>query len=103
MSSQDYTKAIIANLEERITKKNSNAKLPSKSVKTPIASAYVPEFDFSEELRGDNITMFQELIGELQWAIEIGRVDTHTEVSMLLAYQASPRQGHLGVGKHSNV
>ena len=39
--------------------------------------------------------MFQELIGELRWAIEIGRVDIHTEVSMLLAYQASPRQGHL--------
>ena len=49
----------------------------------------------SEELRGDNITMFQELIGELRWAIEIGRVDIYTEVSMLSAYQASPRQGHL--------
>ena len=95
MSSQDYTKAIIANLEERLTKKRSNAKLPSKSVKTPIASAYVPEFDLSEELRGDDITMFQELIGELRWAIEIGRVDILTEVSILSAYQASPRQGHL--------
>ena len=39
--------------------------------------------------------MFQELIGELRWAIEIGRVDIHTEVSMLSAYQASPRRGHL--------
>ena len=50
MSSRDYTKAIIANLEERLKKKNSNAKLPSKGVKTPIASTYVPEFDMSEEL-----------------------------------------------------
>jgi hypothetical protein len=95
MSSQDYTKAIIANLEERLAKKSSNAKLPSKGVKTPIASMYVPEFDLSEELRGNDITMFQELIGELRWAIEIGRVDIHTEVCILSAYQASPRQGHL--------
>ena len=49
----------------------------------------------SEELQGEDITMFQELVGELRWAIEIGIVDIHTEVSMLFAYQASPRQGHL--------
>ena len=95
MSSRDYTKAIIANLEERLMKKNPEAKLRSKGIKTPIATSYVPEFDMSEELQGDEITMFQELIGELRWAIEIGRVDIHTEVAMLSAYQASPRKGHL--------
>ena len=95
MSSRDYTKAIIANLEDRLKKKNAQTKLPSKGVKTPMASSYVPELDMSEELDGDGITMFQELIGELRWAIEIGRVDIHTEVSMLSAYQASPRRGHL--------
>ena len=95
MSSYDYTKAIISNLEERLKKTNKNAKLLSKGVKTPMASSYVPEFDMSDELEGDDITMFQELIGELRWAIEIGRVDIHTEVSILSAYQASPRRGHL--------
>ena len=49
----------------------------------------------SEELKEDDVTMFQELIGELRWAIDIGRVNIHTEVAMLSAYQASPRQGHL--------
>jgi hypothetical protein len=39
--------------------------------------------------------MYQELIGELRWAIEIGRVDILHEVSLLSSHQASPRRGHL--------
>ena len=57
--------------------------------------SYKPELDDSPELDSENITYFQELIGILRWAIEIGRVDILTEVSMLSASQASPREGHL--------
>ena len=39
--------------------------------------------------------MYQELIGELRWAIEIGRVEIEHEVSVLSSYQANPRDGHL--------
>jgi hypothetical protein len=38
---------------------------------------------------------FQELIGILLWSVEIGRVDILTQLSLLSAYQASPREGHL--------
>ena len=31
----------------------------------------------------------------LRWAIEIGRVDIHTKVSLLSSYQAAPSEGHL--------
>ena len=31
----------------------------------------------------------------MQWAVEIGRVEILTELSLLSAYQASPREGHL--------
>ena len=31
----------------------------------------------------------------LRWAIEIGRVDTHMEVSLMSSYQAVPREGQL--------
>ena len=57
--------------------------------------SYRPELDESEELDGKEITMYQELIGELRWEIELGRVDILHEASLLSAYQASPRQGHL--------
>jgi hypothetical protein len=46
-------------------------------------------------LDADGVKMFQELIGELCWATEMGRVDILFELSILSSYQASPRQGHL--------
>ena len=51
--------------------------------------------DTSEELSADDITFYQELIGILRWAVEIGHVDILTELSFLSSYQASPRRGHL--------
>ena len=60
-----------------------------------MCQSYRPELDSSEELEGEDITYYQELMGILRWSMEIGRVDIHTEVSMLSAYQASPRRGYL--------
>lgn len=53
------------------------------------------ELEDSHELEGPDITYYQELIGILRWAIKLGRVDTLHEVSLLSAYQAAPRRGHL--------
>lgn len=92
MSSADYLKAAIDNIEERLKRKGE--KLPSKAT-TPMTHNYRPEMDDSEELDSDGITTFQELIGILRWGVEIGRVDILTEISMLSSYQASPRKGHL--------
>ena len=92
MTSRDYIKAAVENIEEQL--KNKNDKLPNGAV-TPIAQNYIPEQDISAELDPEGITMYQEIIGILRWAIEIGRVDILTEVSMMSSYQASPRQGHL--------
>ena len=58
-------------------------------------SDYIPELDTSPELSPENITFFQEIIGMFRWTIKIGRVDIHTEVSLLSSYQAAPREGHL--------
>ena len=57
--------------------------------------SYKPELDFTPELISSSITYFQEFIGILRRAIEIGRVDILIYVSMLSAFQASPREGHL--------
>lgn len=92
MTSRDYIRLAIANVERQLPKKN--LKLPARAV-TPMTSDYLPELDGSEELSPNDVIFFQELIGILRWAIEIGRVDILTEVSLLSAYQASPRQGHL--------
>ena len=88
MTSQEYLKAAIKEVE------NKNGKLDSKAT-TPIAKSYSPELDSTDELKSHEITYYQELIGILRWATEIGRVDILHEISILSAYQASPRHGHL--------
>jgi hypothetical protein len=92
ISSVNYVKAAIDNVEEGLRKKR--WKLPTK-ITTPMASAFVPELDGTPELEPEDIQYFQELIGMLRWATEIGRVDILHEILILSQYQASPREGHL--------
>ena len=39
--------------------------------------------------------MYQELVGVLRWAVELGRVDILLETSLMSTYMAMPREGHL--------
>ncbi len=50
--------------------------------------------DVSPTLDEEGTTKFQQLIGILRWAIELGRVDVLTEVSCLSQHLAEPRDGH---------
>ena len=93
MTSKDYIKAAIKNVEKNL-QENFSIKLPARAP-TPLPQNYVPENDMSEELNAKEIGTYQEMIGILRWAIEIGRVDIYLEVSLISAYQAAPRRGHL--------
>jgi hypothetical protein len=67
---------------------------------TPFASNYRPELDETDELNKEDVTYYQELIGILRWAVELGRIDIALEVSMLSTHLALPRQGHLQAAFH---
>jgi hypothetical protein len=56
---------------------------------------YTPELDVTVELDDEDVTFYQELIGVLRWATEIGRVEILLEVALLSQYSASPREGHM--------
>lgn len=92
MSSDTYIDAALKNISNQL--EGTNWKLPSK-VNTPLPSDYHPELDDTPELSSKDRTLFQELIGIVRWATEIGRVDVLHEVSLLSQYQACPREGHL--------
>ena len=92
MSSDKYCAALIKTVESTLEKKG--LRLPSKCV-TPIAHGYRPEMDATAELKADGVQWYQEMIGSLRWAIEIGRVDILLEVSLLSKHLALPREGHL--------
>ena len=97
MSSDKYVNAAIENVETKL--KEQDKSLPRKA-DTPMLSNYRPEEDVSAELQGADHTYFQELIGILRWAIELGRIDIMIEVSMLSVHLANPRVGHLEQAIH---
>jgi hypothetical protein len=47
------------------------------------------------------VQQFQELIGQLRWAVKIGRVDILPEVLILSSCLAMPRAGHLEQALHA--
>ena len=56
---------------------------------------YRPELDVSPLLDEDQANYYASLIGVLRWAVELGRIDIHIDVSLLSSYLAQPRIGHL--------
>ena len=89
---EQYIKASIANVEAALT--SSGQRLPSRCT-TPIQANYRPELDTTAELKLEGIRYYQEMIGVLWWAIELGRIDIAMEVSMLSSHLALTRDGHL--------
>jgi hypothetical protein len=93
VTSHDCVKPAVKNVEEDT--KGTARRLPTRNVKNPMSMSYESKLDVPEELRNKDVTFFQELIGVLWWATEIGMVDILIEVSLLLQYRANPRKGHL--------
>jgi hypothetical protein len=54
-----------------------------------------PEMDNSPFLGQDEMQQFQSLIGAMQWAVSIGRLDIVTAVMSLSSFRTMPRRGHL--------
>jgi hypothetical protein len=92
MSAEKYVQASVRNVEESLAKKG--MRLPTKCY-NPLPPDYRPELDTSNELKSDGVQYFQELIGILRWAIELGRVDILLETSLLSSHLVLPRIGHL--------
>jgi hypothetical protein len=87
-----YVAASVNNIEEKLAKEGQ--RLPSKCT-TPMTSDYHPSNDTTEELTSDGVKLYQEYIGVLRWAVEIGRLDILLEVALLSSHLALPRRGHL--------
>ena len=87
MSSQKYVKAAIDNTEEVLAR--TDQRLPTKCG-TPLKSGYRPELGTSPELKQDGLQRYQELIGMLRWAVELGRVDILLETALMSTHLALP-------------
>ena len=96
-SSDSYCKAAVSNVEQWLEKRGE--RLPTRQA-CVFPSNWKPELDVTPELGEEDAHYYQQQIGVLRWLVELGRVDVCTEVSMLAAFSASPRQGHLAAVLH---
>ena len=92
MSAEKHVNASVKNVKEVLAKKG--RRLPTKCY-TPLATDYRPGLETSAELKADGVQYYQELIGVLRWAVELGRVDILLETLLMLTHLALPRSGHL--------
>ena len=60
-----------------------------------LPTGYRPELDTSQYLNDEDANYYQQQIGVLRWAVEIRRIDITCAVSMMAAFNAAPRAGHL--------
>jgi hypothetical protein len=56
---------------------------------------YRPELDVSPLLNPEQANYYMSLIGILRWAVELGRIDIHIDVSLLSNFMCQPQLGHL--------
>ena len=68
---------------------------PRTRFSSPLEKGDHPELDDSELLDEEGIQKYQSLVGSIQWAVSIGRLDVATAVMTLSGFRSLPRKGHL--------
>ena len=88
-----YIDRMVASYEQMFGEK------PGTKVTSPLEKNDHPELDDSELCDAEEIRQYQSLVGSLQWAISLGRIDITTAVMTLSRYRSMPRKGHLARAK----
>ena len=98
MHSDSYVKGAIETVKRLLAEDNPPRELKGKRNKAnagPLPSGYKPELDTTDECDAEHTSRYQQLIGILRWAVELGRIDIQVEVALMSQYQMNPRTGHL--------
>ena len=85
-----YVQDSIKSVKEYMKKEFSGMFL-LKNLSAPFRRGYEAETDVSPVLTGEPATSYQSFIGVLRWMVELGRIETITEVSMLSSHLEIPR------------
>ena len=97
MGSEQYVKEAVRNVSNWLEQRGLKLKSRAQGV---LPCDYRPELDTTAPLSAEDHNYFQQQIGVLRWIVELGRIDICCEISMLAAYCAAPRAGHLEAVMH---
>ena len=68
---------------------------PVQNVSSPLEHGDHPELDDSDFLNNEDTQKYQSMVGSMQGAISIGRIEITTAIMMLSSFRSKPRIGHL--------
>ncbi len=68
---------------------------PSMKVSSPLEKNDHPELDDTDLCDPEEVKQYQSIVGSLQWAVSLGRIDITTAVMTLSRFRSMPRKGHL--------
>ena len=88
MTSKKYIDRMLSEFERHFGE-------PPKWYVQPLEPGDHPELDTSDLCDDQDTTRYQSLIGSLQWAVSIGRLDIQTAVMSMSSFRSAPRKGHL--------
>ena len=71
------------------------AEVPKSEIHAPLEPGDHPELDDSPLLEAQRVRNHWQMIGELQWAAALGRIDICYAVMTMSSFRPAPRQGHL--------
>ena len=67
----------------------------AKKYSSPMDKDDSPELDLTDDLDEEKTTLYQSMIGALQWCITLGRFDIAVAVMKMSSFRAAPKEGHL--------
>ena len=94
MSANDYVKAACANVVTMLEKYGMKL-ATERQTERPYHEKYRPEVDLTDEVNKQLTNRYQQLIGILRRAVELGLFDIHVEVTKLSSFNCNPRKGHM--------
>ena len=69
--------------------------VPNKKIHAPLVPGDHPEIDDSDFLGQHETSIYLSMIGAMQWAVALGRIDIFAAVMTMSRFRAAPRVGHL--------
>jgi len=85
-----YVKRMMSNYEQIFKEQ-----VPKREIHAALEPGDHPEVDESPLLDQEGIKIYWQLIGEMQWAVALGRIDIMNGTITMSRFRHAPRQGHL--------
>ena len=85
----------VEKMEENYKRLFPDKPLSKRKYRQPLETNDHPELDTSAFCDEDDTEIYQSMIGSMQWAVSIGRIDIQTAVMTMSSFRECPRIGHL--------